>query len=228
MKKSINVELIGEYQKDGKIYDVYGDIWKLSSLIYSIVERVSYKVEGDYLVTERDKVDKALITIKERGNYNLDCLYDVPPRPELPNFRPLYREISHAVVVKDFWWTAIYLHGKKMVVPKLAKVIADMVDKGGTKDIKAFFEYGNDEELIPIDKQIDALNFKLAGEKVIDYSPEDIKKLAKLYSAKVTGQYFNTDMLIRYYNEAKQLVKLVPHVLSDKQDVVVKKKVPNE
>lgn len=211
-------EYIGEYINNNEKYYVYANVDDLWNLVNAIVENLAYREEGNFCLTDTNSVKKALEDIEYEEKYfhhtipNFSACWN-----DLPNNSPLYEDITSWDVTGMGFKKAIYFTGKKVVAPKIASIIRKMIEYGSEESIKDFFAYENDEETIPIDDKIDEINKRIAGVKSSNYDDETTKQLAKLYHAKATKQYFDTDLLNYYYRLARGIVEIKELNLSDQE-----------
>jgi len=198
-------ELIGTYTSNNNTYDIFADIKKINKLINDIVEKVGYKEEGDYILTSDSSVDLAIDKINRANLYGQTVINYFPSAtPELPNYEPLYRNITSFSVRNTGYGKVIDFHGQKVVAPKLAKILEQIILYADEESIKQFLDYPQEEEIIPIDQQIDSIY----GESIKGANKEEINKLASLISAKAKGEYFNAELLKEYYALACKMIKL--------------------
>ena len=198
-------ELIGTYTIKNNTYDIFTDIKKISKLINDIVEKAGYKEEGDYFLTSDSSVDLAIEMINRANLYGQTVINYFPSAtPELPNYEPLYRNITSARIRDIGCGKVIDFHGQKVVAPKLAKILEQIILYADEESIKQFLDYPKDEEIIPIDQLIDSIY----GDSIKGANKEEINKLAALISAKAKGEYFNAELLKEYYALACKQIKL--------------------
>lgn len=182
-------------------YKVFYDEKKLRELLNKIVRECSYKIEGEFTL----KVSEVIY------GYDKDRSYGIRKLPSLLNGDPMYQDTTKVCDDYDGLSTErVFVNGSKVILPKLAEIIASILN-GDSEALKLLAFYENDDELISIDMQMQAKIKKsreliTASEVEIDRFIEVSDELKELRAKQKDNHYFNTKLLNRYYFEVINLI----------------------
>ena len=198
-----------------KTYLVSYDKDKLRSLLNEIVKNCSYEISGKFVI-----YNFGYIKVDFKNNLIISGM-------ELPNGVCMYKNIKdiYPSKVKDMYssYDAIAILGTKVEVPMLAYIIRDIL-ADDDNSINLLFEYEADEELIPIMERIASLNSDILKISNFDFDRKinELYNLKKLCEKKKNKQYFNLELLNKYYVRAISLIDL--QLVSEKECISRKKK----
>ena len=164
----------------------YCDWFLLRCIMNDIVNDTSYKVEFN---------DKFL---------SFSGLLDAR-KSKLPNGKPKYERLEHS---KNGFWT--FYQGTEVVVPDLAYIIKDFCDTESAEALRQILDYEYNNELIPIDNKINYYNTLISSIDNFDFDDKihALKMLKKLCEDKKSGQYFNAELLQKYYSQVLNSIDL--------------------
>ena len=182
-------------------YKVFYDEERLRQLLNKIVRECSYKVKGKFIHSANEI----------KFGHSSACSYGIIDYPRLLNGDQMYQDIIK--VEDDFDGLStenVTIEGFKVIVPKLAEIIASILN-GDSDALKLLAFYENDDELISIDMQVQAKIKKsrelITASKVdIDRFIEVSDELKELRAKQKDNHYFNTELLNRYYFEVVNLI----------------------
>ena len=182
-------------------YKVFYDEERLRQLFNKIVRECSYKVKGKFIHRANEI----------KFGHSSACSYGILDYPRLLNGDQMYQDIIK--VEDDFDGLSIEnvtIEGFKVIVPKLAEIIASILN-GDSDALKLLAFYENDDELISIDMQVQAKikesrELITASEVDIDRFIEVSDELKELRVKQKDNHYFNTELLNRYYFEVVNLI----------------------
>ena len=183
-----------------KCYDVSFDANKLEELLNEIVRNGSYRTNGTFVApydVEADVMNNKIIS-----------------GATLPNGDPIFENI---IRVYNYTYGTPFIYnnesinvkGTKVTPPYLAFIIKSILS-GDKNGISRFVGYKNSDELISIDDKIASVN-KLINETSnfdFDKKIDSLNVLKSLCNQKKTSQYFDAELLKKYYLEAWNIIKL--------------------
>ena len=138
----------------------------------------------------------------------------------------MYKNIKniYPCTVKYIYSTydAIAILGTKVEVPMLAYIIRDIL-AGEDNSINRLFMYEDDEELVSIMERIASLNSDILKISNFDFDRKinELYNLKKLCEKEKKKQYFNLELLNKYYVRTISLIDL--QLVSEKECISRKK-----
>ena len=190
--------------KEEQLYGVYvKDCFEALGFIDKIVQEASYLFEADYCIPDFDETD-----VKTFDYYK--SIGEPMPRltkPTLYTFNPKYVNITE---LADGYDGRLHFHGSKLVPPKLAEVVHNLLYDHRDGLIK-FLDYENDEELISIDEEMEDLERRANELNTAEELDEKLRLLSLLQcrrAAKSRGEFYDVEKLKRLYEQLGSMLYL--------------------
>ena len=188
-------------KKYERVYEVLYNDNELSDLLESIITNTSYQIKGRFVeASVKTKKELNLFDISNPGYMYKDI--------KNCQVNSAYDELGSRCQVLDF-------NATKICPPHLASII-DSILKGEEKAIPNLLKYGNDEELVPIDVKILALNDKINNidNMNCDMKISALEDMKRLIKEKKEHQYYEPELLKQYYMKALSIIEL--NMISEK------------
>ena len=194
---SMNYEVTNGNVK--KIYSVHFDNEKLEDVLNGVCREACYKVKDERLEMPSGA--------KWKENKIIDGAKLPNGDPMFININSIYEYTSNGGY--SYPNDSLGIDGTKLIVPKLAYILADLIDnKEGS--LKEFLDYEHSPELISIDKKISILSARIDNVNNENYNRkiELLEQMKELCENKKNNHFFNASLLAIYYEEACSIIEL--------------------
>ena len=182
-----------------KIYSVHFVKDQLNDILNGVCREACYKVKDD----RHDMPSGA----KWEKNKIIDGAKLPNGDPMFININSIYEYASNGGY--SYHNDSVGIDGTKVVVPKLAYILVDIINK---KDccLKELLDYANSPELVSIDKKISILNDKINKCSNTNYDEKIglLEKMKELCEKKKNNHFFNASLLTTYYEETCSTILL--------------------
>ena len=182
-------------EKCERVYSVLYNNNKLDDLLTSVIDNASYLIEGRFIeMNAWSKEDLELFDMFNPGYMFQDI-----------------KKCSVTSVYDDFGSRrqALEFNATKVCPPRLARILSSIL-RDEEDAVYDLLRYENDDELVPIDTKIMRLNDSInkIDNMDCDMKIDALKGLKRLLDAKKEHQYFDTELLKKYYRDSLSLIEL--------------------